>query len=113
MGANVIRSLVMLMASGSIIHKEIIPILIDFDECNGNKGQTLSLLSLYNHIQQEETEYNINNMRFFYSKLSDITNGWELNEFSSLFNSRDVIQILRPYELGLDKYKKLLDSVLR
>ena len=52
-GANVMRSILMLMASGAFPQKEIIPILIDLDENNGNKNQTLSLLSSYSQIQNE------------------------------------------------------------
>ena len=46
-GANVMRSILMLMASGAFPQKEIIPILIDLDENKGNKNQTLSW---YHHI---------------------------------------------------------------
>ena len=46
-GANVMRSILMLMASGAFPQKEIIPILIDLDENNGNKNQYTSYYYLY------------------------------------------------------------------
>lgn len=84
-GANVMRSILMLMASGAFPQKEIIPILIDLDENKGNKNQTLSLLSSYSQIQNECHGLINNQSGVFNSKLVDINNnGWEIAECSAL-----------------------------
>lgn len=106
-GANVMRSILMLMASGAFPQKEIIPILIDLDDNNGNKNQTLSLLSSYSRIQYECQS------GVFNSKLVDINNGWEIAESSTLLYRKNYIDILEYNKLIFDryKYKKLIDSL--
>ena len=112
-GANVMRSILMLMASGAFPQKEIIPILIDLDENNGNKNQTLSLLSSYSQIQNECHGLINNQSGVFNSKLVYINNGWEIAECSTLLYRKKYIDILEYNELIFDryKYKKLTDSL--
>lgn len=111
-GANVMRSILMLMASGAFSQKEIIPILIDLDDNNGNKNQTLSLLSLYSRIQYECHGLINNQPGAFNSKLVDI-NGWEIAECSTLLYHKNYIDILEYNKLIFDgyNYKKLIDSL--
>lgn len=91
-GANVMRSILMLMASGAFPQKEIIPILIDLDENKGNKNQTLSLLSSYSQIQNECHGLINNQSGVFNSKLVDINNnGWEIAECSALLYRKNYI----------------------
>ena len=91
-GANVMRSILMLMASGAFPQKEIIPILIDLDDNNGNKNQTLSLLSSYSQIQNESHGLINNQSGVFNSKLVDINNnGWEIAECSALLYRKNYI----------------------
>lgn len=93
-GANVMRSILMFMASGAFSQKEIIPILIDLDDNNGNKNQTLSLLSSYSRIQYECHGLANNRFGLFNSKLVDINNGWEIAECSTLLYRKKYIDIL-------------------
>ena len=91
-GANVMRSILMLMASGAFPQKGIIPILIDLDENKGNKNQTLSLLSSYSQIQNECHGLINNQSGVFNSKLVDINNnGWEIAECSALLYRKKYI----------------------
>lgn len=113
-GANVMRSILMFMASGAFSQKEIIPILIDLDDNNGNKNQTLSLLSSYSQIQNECHGLINSQSGVFNSKLVDINNnGWEIAECSALLYRKNYIDILEYNELIFDryKYKKLIDSL--
>ena len=91
-GANVMRSILMLMASGAFPQKGIIPILIDLDENKGNKNQTLSLLSSYSQIQNECHGLINNQSGVFNSKLVDINNnGWKIAECSALLYRKNYI----------------------
>ena len=102
-----------LILSGAFSQKEIIPILIDLDDNNGNKNQTLSLLSSYSRIQYECHGLANNRFGLFNSKLVDINNGWEIAECSTLLYRKKYIDILEYNELIFDryKYKKLTDSL--
>jgi hypothetical protein len=52
-GARVIKSLIMLLASGVKIDYEIVPILIDPDRASGDLNRTVKLLREYQFIQQD------------------------------------------------------------
>ena len=50
-GARVLKALTMLLSAGALPNYEIVPIIIDFDRCNGDVKQTLDLLNRYKTIQ--------------------------------------------------------------
>ena len=57
-GSRVIRSLTMMLASGTKLKNnfnQIVPIIIDPDLANGNKEGTLSLIENYNKIRRSDS----------------------------------------------------------
>jgi len=56
-GARVVKSLVMLLASGIKLNYEVVPILIDPDRAGGDLNRTVKLLREYQFIQRELKDY--------------------------------------------------------
>lgn len=76
-GARVLRSLVMLMASGVEIEAEsIVPIIIDPDKSNGDLTRTVSLFNDYSKIRAKLSDIGEN--RFFKTKIEDTVDGFIL-----------------------------------
>lgn len=76
-GARVLRSLVMLMASGVEIEAEsVVPIIIDPDKSNGDLTRTVSLFNSYSKIRSRLSDIGEN--KFFKTKLEDTIDGYIL-----------------------------------
>lgn len=116
-GSRVIRSLVMMLASGIRINAdEVIPIIIDPDRANGDLNRTIEILRLY----QEINKYAPSGEGFFSTKISSLSdnpasdeNNPETGKF--LFSVRDTSDSLfrDMLEFGkLDKPNKALSGLL-
>lgn len=74
-GARVLRSLVMMLASGLDLGVEsIVPIIIDPDKSNGDLTRTVSLVNKYCTIQSRLSGDTKN--RFFKTKIEDVVDGF-------------------------------------
>lgn len=84
-GARVLKSLVMLLASGVKCDSTIVPVIIDPDISNGDLSQTINLLNLYAKINSK-IRYSSGDDAFFKTSIEDRTNNnWRL----SIANIRD------------------------
>lgn len=78
-GSRVLRSLTMLLASGvKLGAEEIVPIIIDPDEANGNLGQTVDLLNKYRDIRQYLHFNNDRQNQFFKTMIGNLFSDYRL-----------------------------------
>lgn len=108
-GSRVIKSLTMLLASGVDINGyEIVPIIIDPDEANGDVTRTIDILKNYQQIHAKLSFSDADKNQFFKTKISDVNQNFRL-VLSDIKNDRfkDYIQYS-----GLDESNKALISLL-
>lgn len=77
-GSRVLRSLTMLLASGVNIKDEIIPIIIDPDQSNGDLTRTVSLMNDYSQIREKLSFPVGNKNTFFKTEISKLLNNYTL-----------------------------------
>ena len=73
-GARVLRSLTMLLASGVNANNEIIPVIIDPDNSNGDRIRTEELMRLYSVIRSGLSFNETIKSKFFSTEISSINN---------------------------------------
>lgn len=79
-GSRVLRSLTMLMAAGvSMKCHEVVPIIIDPDQSNGNLTQTVTLMNHYAEVHNSLSFEQPNASRFFGVKMNRALNNYTLN----------------------------------
>ena len=108
-GSRVIKSLAMLLATGIDANGfEVVPIIIDPDEGNGDVTRTIEILKNYQHIRNAIEFSNSDDNTFFRTKISNITQNYKLH-LSDIKNDRfkDYIEYS-----GLSEANKALISVL-
>ncbi|MBG6062689.1 hypothetical protein IWX83_002489 [Flavobacterium sp. CG_9.1] len=108
-GSRVIKSLAMLLASGVDINKyEVVPIIIDPDEANGDVSRTIDILKNYQQIHLKLSFTDADKNQFFKTKISNITQNFRL-VLSDIKNEKfkDYIQYS-----GLDENNKALINLL-
>ena len=108
-GSRVIKSLAMLLASGVDINKfEIVPIIIDPDEANGDLTRTIDILKNYQQIHNKLSFTDADKNQFFKTNISNITQNFKL-VLSDVKNEKfkDYIQYS-----GLDASNKALINLL-
>ena len=108
-GSRVIKSLAMLLASGvDISGYEIVPIIIDPDEANGDVTRTIDVLKNYQQIHAKLSFSDADKNQFFKTKISNVNQNFRL-VLSDIKNDRfkDYIQYS-----GLDESNKALISLL-
>jgi len=108
-GSRVIKSLTMLLATGVDINGyEIVPIIIDPDQANGDVTRTIEILKSYNRINSQLNFSDKKANKFFKTEINDITKGYKL-ELSNVRNDRfkDYIEYS-----SLDESNKALISLL-
>lgn len=78
-GSRVIKSLAMLLATGVDINQyEIVPIIIDPDEANGDLTRTIEILKNYQQIHSKLSFTDADKNKFFKTKISNITQNFKL-----------------------------------
>lgn len=78
-GSRVLRSFVMMMAAGVKIGvDEVVPIIIDTDESNGNLTTTVTLMDSYESIRSKLNFTDEDQTTFFRKKLSKISDNYRL-----------------------------------
>lgn len=78
-GARVLKSLVMLLASGVKINaSDIVPIIIDPDQANGDVSRTIAILRDYQNIRNRLNFGTNNQNQFFATSIKDVTNDFRL-----------------------------------
>lgn len=78
-GSRVIKSLAMLLATGVDINQyEIVPIIIDPDEANGDLTRTIDILKNYQQIHSKLSFTDADKNKFFKTKISNITQNFKL-----------------------------------
>lgn len=78
-GSRVIKALTMLLASGvSVNDFEIVPIIIDPDEANGDVTRTIDILKNYQHIRNSLSFTTADDNRFFSTSIKNITQNFKL-----------------------------------
>lgn len=89
-GARVLRSLTVLLASGCKTSKdnEIIPIIIDYDQTNGDLSRTVKLMENYQKVRQEAFGNNEKDNVFFATKIKMLNelNTAGVGQIGSTFN---------------------------
>ncbi len=108
-GSRVIKSLTMLLATGVDLNGfDLVPIIIDPDQANGDVTRTIELLKHYKNIREKFSFTNENPNKFFQTPITDITNGYKL-ELSNVRNDKfkDYIDFA-----SLDQSNKALASLL-
>ena len=108
-GSRVIKSLTMLLATGITAEAyEIVPVIIDPDEANGDVTRTIEILKNYQHIRDSLSFTAADDNKFFKTKISNITQNFRL-VLSDIKNDRfkDYIEYS-----GLDESNKALVSLL-
>lgn len=108
-GSRVIKSLAMLLATGiDIAGYEVVPIIIDPDEANGDVTRTIDILKNYQHIRNSLSFTDADENKFFKTRISDITQNFRL-VLSDIKNERfkDYIEYS-----SLDESNKALISLL-
>jgi hypothetical protein len=108
-GSRVIKSLAMLLASGVDINKfEVVPVIIDPDEANGDVTRTIDLLKNYQQIHNKLSYTDADKNQFFKTKISNITQNFRL-VLNDIKNERfkDYIQYS-----SLDENNKALINLL-
>lgn len=79
-GSRVIKALTMLLATGVDINNfEIVPVIIDPDEANGDVTRTIEILKNYQHIRESLSFTAADDNKFFKTSISNITQGFKLN----------------------------------
>nr|WP_315182512.1 hypothetical protein [uncultured Flavobacterium sp.] len=108
-GSRVIKSLAMLLATGVEINQyEVVPIIIDPDEANGDVTRTIDILKNYQNIHNKLSFSDIDKNQFYKTKISNITQNFRLT-LSDIKNDRfkDYIEYS-----GLDDNNKALINLL-
>jgi len=108
-GSRVIKALTMLLAAGSSINGyELVPIIIDPDEANGDVTRTIDILKNYQHIRNNLSFTNADDNRFFNTPVKNVTQNFKL-ALSDVNGERfkDYIQYR-----SLDENNKALISLL-
>lgn len=108
-GSRVIKALSFLLASGvDAGDDEVVPIIIDPDEANGDVTRTIDILKNYQRIREGLSFSSEVDNRFFYTKIGHVAPNFRLS-LSDIKNDR-----FRDYiEYGsLDESNKALTSVL-
>ncbi|RZJ70288.1 hypothetical protein [Flavobacterium sp.] len=108
-GSRVIKSLAMLLATGVEANGfEIVPIIIDPDEANGDVTRTIDILKNYQHIRNALSFDDTNSNKFFGTRISNVTQNFRLH-LSDVKNDRfkDYIEYS-----SLDDANKALISLL-
>lgn len=108
-GSRVIKSLTMLLATGVDINQyEVVPIIIDPDEANGDVTRTIDILKNYQNIHSKLSFTDVNKNQFYKTKISNITQNFRLT-LSDIKNDRfkDYIEYS-----GLDDNNKALINLL-
>lgn len=108
-GSRVIKSLTMLLATGIECNGyEIVPIIIDPDQANGDVTRTIGILNSYKNIREKLSFSDTNINKFFQASITDTTKGFKL-ELSNVRNDKfkDYIGYA-----GLDTNNKALANLL-
>jgi hypothetical protein len=108
-GSRVIKSLTMLLASGIEINDfEIVPIIIDPDQANGDVTRTVEILKNYQNIRNKLSFSENEKNNFFKTKITNISQNFKL-ELSDVKNDKfkDYIEYA-----SLDESNKALLSLL-
>jgi len=108
-GSRVIKSLAMLLATGIEANGfEIVPIIIDPDEANGDVTRTIDILKNYQLVRNALSFDDTDDNKFFKTKISNITQNFRLH-LSDVKNDRfkDYIEYS-----SLDDSNKALISLL-
>jgi hypothetical protein len=108
-GSRVIKSLTMLLASGIEINDfEIVPIIIDPDQANGDVTRTVDILKNYQYIRNKLSFSGNEENKFFKTKITNTTQNFKL-ELSDVRNDKfkDYIEYA-----SLDESNKALLSLL-
>ena len=101
-GSRVIRSLVMMLASGVKLGKdynEIVPIIIDPDLSNGNKEETLNIIENYNNISSSIKD---KSKGFFGTRISSFKGGDVSKKDSFVFKLEGSSQTFKKF-IGYDQ----------
>jgi hypothetical protein len=108
-GSRVIKSLTMLLASGIDVNNfEIVPIIIDPDQANGDVTRTVEILKNYQYIRNKLSFSGNEENKFFQTPITNSTQNFKL-ELSDVKNDRfkDYIEYA-----SLDESNKALLSIL-
>jgi hypothetical protein len=108
-GSRVIKSLAMLLATGVEINQyEVVPIIIDPDEANGDVTRTIDILKNYQNIHNKLSFTDADKNQFYKTKISNITQNFRLT-LSDIKNDKfkDYIEYS-----GLDDNNKALINLL-
>lgn len=108
-GSRVIKALTMLVAAGVYINnREIVPIIIDPDESNGDVTRTIEILKNYKYARSSLRFTDADKNRFFETKITDVIPGFKL-VLNDIKNDkfRDYIEYS-----GLDPNNKALINLL-
>jgi len=108
-GSRVIKSLTMLLASGVEVNDfEIVPIIIDPDQANGDVTRTVDILKNYQYIRNKLSFSGPKENKFFQTPITNITQNFKL-ELSNVKNDKfkDYIEYA-----SLDESNKALLSLL-
>ncbi len=108
-GSRVIKALTMLLATGVEINDyEVVPIIIDPDESNGDLTRTIEILKNYQYIRNSLRFTDADKNKFFKTKITDVIPNFNL-VLSDIKNDRfrDYIE----YN-GLDQNNKALINLL-
>ena len=78
-GSRVIKALTMLLSTGIDINNyEIVPIIIDPDESNGDVTRTIEILKSYQQLRNYLSFTDVDNNQFFKTKITDIIPSFKL-----------------------------------
>ncbi|KOS04806.1 hypothetical protein AM493_01165 [Flavobacterium akiainvivens] len=78
-GSRVIKALTMLLATGVDINGfEVVPVIIDPDEANGDVSRTTDILKNYQHIHNNLSFTGADDNKFFKTKISSICQNFKL-----------------------------------
>ncbi|MES2487458.1 MAG: hypothetical protein V4581_16115 [Bacteroidota bacterium] len=108
-GSRVIKALTMLLATGVNINDfEVVPIIIDPDEANGDVTRTIDILKNYQHLRDSLSFTDADDNKFFKTKITNVCQNFKLL-LSDIKNERfkDYIE----YN-SLDENNKALISLL-
>jgi len=108
-GSRVIKALTMLLATGvNISDFEVVPIIIDPDEANGDVTRTIDILKNYQHLRDSLSFTAADDNKFFKTKITNVCQNFKL-VLSDIKNERFKDYI----EYGsLDESNKALISLL-
>lgn len=78
-GSRVIKALTMLLATGvNISDFEVVPIIIDPDEANGDVTRTIDILKNYQHIRNSLSFTAADDNKFFKTKITNVCQNFKL-----------------------------------